>query len=161
MALEGGNVVFNAGDTWLGKVTLTSGTLNYADLTSNGLINATGGKLNISSGVLTLVSGSYIDNNTIIDFAENLTLELQGGRLDINDNDSLNGLINATSGTLNVSNITITNNMFNIAQANNSNVYLNLNSATVNLVNDSVNNTYLGVISSTIESDIKFDIDLF
>ena len=68
MTITGGSVDFNSPDSWTGKITLSNGTLNYADLTSNGEFVATNGNINLKSGVLNIAANSSISNETVIDW---------------------------------------------------------------------------------------------
>lgn len=67
LTIDGENLVISNGDTWVGDVILSSGSLT-TDITSNGKLNATGGNLNITDGSLTIADGSSITSavNTTI-----------------------------------------------------------------------------------------------
>ena len=100
MDITGGEVNFNEGDSWTGAVNLTSGTLNYSDLTNNGALVATDGSLNINSGKLTIDENSQIKSAVTTSFGS-ATLDITGGEVNFNEGDSWAGAVNLTSGTLN------------------------------------------------------------
>ena len=80
-----GTATIDSGDNWAGTVSMTDGVLNYNG-TTNGLLNATGGNLNIlQNGVLTLQGGSLIANNTNSNVA---------GKIIVNNGGSITGGIN-------------------------------------------------------------------
>ncbi len=121
--IDGSSVNLNSTDDWKGTVNLkNNGSLNVNNLSSNGLLIAEGGTLNLTSGNLTIGSGSSIasavkttitgnlnitDGAVTIDTGDTWTgsVNLNGtGSLDFNGvkNDTTNGKLTASHGTLNI-----------------------------------------------------------
>ena len=104
LALSGGTVNLNTGDTWAGTVSMSSGTLNYDQLSSNGILTTTGGNLNIgstSAATLNIAAGSSIAAATVANLASGSTLNVSGGTVNLNTGDTWAGTLNHSSGTLN------------------------------------------------------------
>ncbi|MBR3890046.1 hypothetical protein IKJ53_05980, partial [bacterium] len=96
----------NSGDVWSGEVTLTNGIINYVDLSSNGNLYAVDGVINVldsnvASTVLNLINDSQIAEDVEINIANNATINVLTGTLNINDNDSWNGTILLGTGVVN------------------------------------------------------------
>lgn len=86
---------------------LPNGTLNISDYSSsvvNGLLNATGGELTVSSGLLTINSESSIKNAVIVNVSENSTINVSGGNVNLNTDDIILGTINLSTGSLGADN---------------------------------------------------------
>lgn len=64
--IEGADVSLNNNDNWAGKITLSDGNLTLNGLSSNGIITAEGGNLNLNSGNLYIASKSLIAVTEII-----------------------------------------------------------------------------------------------
>ena len=62
LRITGGEVSLNELDSWASESTinLSSGTLNYDSIETNGTLETTGGNLNINSGKLTIDENSNI-----------------------------------------------------------------------------------------------------
>ena len=80
MTITGGSVDFNSPDSWTGKITLSNGTLNYVDLTSNGVFVAENGELNILKSEITNTTLNINDNSSI---AEDVVLTLAENKYNI------------------------------------------------------------------------------
>lgn len=84
------------------EANLTSGTLtisNYSNSIVNGTLNATGGTIKLTSGVLTIGSDSTI-SSAILNQSYGSTLNIAGGSAYLSDSDSLEGEIVVSSGIL-------------------------------------------------------------
>ena len=95
--VAGGTANLGSNDTWNGTVKLQSGTLNVDDV--SGALNATGGNYNLS-GTSTLGTGSSVANEVTTNLNSGSTLNIAGGRLNLNSGDTWDGTVNLTSGTL-------------------------------------------------------------
>ncbi|MBO6271689.1 hypothetical protein J6O48_02790, partial [bacterium] len=162
LSVSGGEVSLNSGDSWAsnGAISLSSGTLNYDNLTSNGILQAAGGNLNLNSGSLTLASGSSIADGVKLTIGASSTLSLNGGTLNINNNDTLNSSIQAVSGNLNISNRTITSDTINISSSDNNQVNTRIIGSVIDFTSASKTATphYLGVLNISTDSNVKIDI---
>ena len=97
LAIKGGEVSINENDTWTenGTIYIDKGELNIENFQSgNGKLQAKDGNLNITNSTLTLGDESYIDYNTVTNIDEDSTLNIEGGKVGINDNDNWKGTIN-------------------------------------------------------------------
>lgn len=106
--IEGADVSLNNNDNWAGKITLSDGNLTLNGLSSNGIITAEGGNLNLNSGNLYIASKSLIagdGNNPAVTIADNANLNIAGGNVTLNSNDTWKGNVNMVSGELNIDNI--------------------------------------------------------
>ena len=165
ISINGGTLSVNNGDVIDGQISLVSGIFNFADLTQNGQINASGGELNIISGTLTIAENSDINADTILTINDKSYLSLTGGNLTINENDTIDGIINVSSGNLNIINTTLTDKMINIDNNNLLSVNTSFNNATIDLTSEDIvtNNTNLGNVtidSSVNPTYLKIDVDL-
>lgn len=98
--IAGGRLNLNSGDTWNGSINLTSGTL-YVDGVS-GTLNATDGSY-MAYGTTNIGAGSVINDAVEVYLHRTTNLNITGGTVDIGVNDHwLDGMINLSSGTLNV-----------------------------------------------------------
>ncbi|MCD8378050.1 MAG: hypothetical protein LUB59_04590, partial [Candidatus Gastranaerophilales bacterium] len=160
LIISGGSISINDGDLFAGAITLTSGTLNYSDLTQNGQTITTGGTLNIESGTLSIAENSTIHTDTILTIFENAELLLADGNVTIDNNDTISGQITASSGTLNITNTTLTDGMLYIADENNSSVYTNISGSTIDLTSDNLTiaDTNLGMV--TIDNIVYLKLDI-
>ncbi|MBR3890251.1 hypothetical protein IKJ53_07025, partial [bacterium] len=104
LTINNGLMNFNESDEWLGNVTLSLGTLNYNDLTTNGVLFASGGSLNITNSTLNLIETSYINSLVSINLKNNAILAVNGGLLEYNQFDIWNGKIVLSSGEMRYSN---------------------------------------------------------
>ena len=113
-AITDGDVYFNEGDTWASNTLITldgDGLFDYSDLTSGGRLQASSGNVDIHSGILNFtINTAYISEDV------ELTLD-EGGKIFISNtsgvtinnggaegtNDTWNGDIELTGGTLNIS----------------------------------------------------------
>lgn len=106
--IEGANIELNNNDDWNGNITITSGQLDLDNINGNGKIIAKdGGTINLIKGHLEIAKGSEIaagseNQSTAINIARLANLDITGGNVTINDNDTWNGYINLKSGTLNI-----------------------------------------------------------
>ena len=130
MEVKGGNVTLDAGDTYRGDVTLSSGQLNLdsASKTFNATYTQTGGDAiitgsgfdlnnstdNISGGDLYIGDGSTAGNlsvtegtigaNANVNIGEGSSLNVKGGTVSLDNKDIINGGINVANGTVNLNN---------------------------------------------------------
>lgn len=91
------------------EANLTSGTLtisNYSNSIVNGTLNATGGTIKLTSGVLTIGSDSTI-SSAILNQSYGSTLNIAGGSAYLSDSDSLEGEIVVSSGILGLDGATL------------------------------------------------------
>ena len=91
------------------EANLTSGTLtisNYSNSIVNGTLNATGGTIKLTSGVLTIGSDSVI-SSAILNQSYGSTLNIAGGSAYLSDSDSLEGEIVVSSGILGLDGATL------------------------------------------------------
>jgi len=95
-----GSIALNTGDTWSNNTTIkiNGGTLDYNNLTSNGILQAVTGALNVNSGTLTLTTGSSVAEAVTTSVIGDVNLT--GGSLALNGSDSWTGAIDMTGGTL-------------------------------------------------------------
>ncbi len=122
VTIDGGTLVLNSSgdntDKWNGDITLNSGYLTVAGFDSNGNITTTGGALRIQGevkeptdselqgkGQLTITENSSIAAATDVYVATNSILNIAGGNVTLNENDTLNGTIKLDSGDLTIENI--------------------------------------------------------
>lgn len=104
--INGGSAAFD-GNEWVGNVTLDRGSLNYSG-TSNGALFANGGNLNTEAGsVLSINTGSYIEDNVLASIAGNLNINGSDteniGRVNLGNGDSVTGNITINDfGVLNM-----------------------------------------------------------
>ena len=102
LSVDGGNVYLGQNTDWKGAVTVTDGNLDISGLSSNGVIQAIGGNLNIKDGSLEVGKNSVIagDVSTNINNDANINIT-DGGGVQIDNNDTWNGKISLNGGTLN------------------------------------------------------------
>ncbi len=102
--IAGADVTLNSNDSWVGSVTLDSGSLVIDGVRSNGQLVASTGNLDLKSGNLNIGSGSSIADAVITNIEENTTLNIQnGGKVALNAGDTWNGkIILGTSGAAEV-----------------------------------------------------------
>lgn len=94
--IAGADVTLNSNDSWIGSVTLDSGSLVVDNVGSNGQLIATAGNLTLAEngGVLNIGSGSSIADAVVTNIQENSTLNIQnGGKVELNAGDTWNGKI--------------------------------------------------------------------
>ena len=92
----------NAIDMSGGKLTIT-GFDNSNNNKTTGEITATGGNIVLSDNYLTIIDDSSISEAVILETASGSYLNVMGGSVGINTGDTINGTVNASSGTLTVS----------------------------------------------------------
>ena len=114
--VDGGSLVLDSttNDKWAGNINLNSGYLTVAGLESNGDIITKGGQLNIQGatadenegvGQLTINDNSIIAEATKVFIGTNSKLNIDGGKVTLNQEDILNGTIKLNSGELTIKNI--------------------------------------------------------
>lgn len=94
--VAGADVTLDSNDSWIGSVTLDSGSLTVDNLKNNGQLLATGGNLTLAEngGTLNIGSGSSIAEDVVANIGENSTLNIQnGGKVALNTGDTWNGKI--------------------------------------------------------------------
>ena len=98
----GSSVELNTGDTWASDATVTidGGKLVYSDLTSNGHIDANSGALTVQSGTLTVDDQSEISSGVNTAILTDATVDITGGKVSLNNNDSWAGEITINGGSL-------------------------------------------------------------
>ncbi len=146
----GGNVSFNAGDTWGGTVVLVSGALNYANLTANGKLQAATGTMNINSGTLTLATDSFINVAVKSNIAAGATLAIAGGEMALTDSiDNWLGNLTMSSGIMYVDAF-VDNIKFGAYQQTGGTLYIENGSDIIfNNVNDSITGGNVNIIDSS------------
>ena len=99
---SGSSVELNTGDTWASDATITvdGGKLTYDDLTSNGHIDANSGELAVNSGTLTVDNQSDIAGDVTTTIGQDATVDITGGKVSLNNNDSWEGEITINGGSL-------------------------------------------------------------
>ena len=115
--IKGGELNLNIGDSWASDsiVTLNGGTLNYSDLTANGIFHGEKGSLNTKAGSVFNVTGNadtpaYIKSDVAANIGGDLVIGTNGvvdlGKKNQNDaQDSVLGDVTVNSGgTLNIFN---------------------------------------------------------
>ena len=110
LSVNGGTLNINDNDNWLGLITMMTGTdssgdvvkgiLNYTGSASVGVLKADAGTLNVLSNTLSLISGSVVESDVIVNIEDGSTVDLNGGKLVLDNNDKWNGIVSGTSGTL-------------------------------------------------------------
>ena len=116
VTIDGGSLVLDSttNDKWAGNIKLNSGYLTVAGLESNGDIITKGGQLNIQGatadenegvGQLTINNNSSIAEATKVFIGTNSKLNIDGGKVTLNQEDILNGTIKLNSGELTIKNI--------------------------------------------------------
>ena len=129
LTLNGGNAVLNSDDTWDGTVNLINenSTLTIDNIGEyDGIINAQKGTLDFNGGEFTLNKGSQIEEAVNVDIGQDSTyvitedvpvtidnndtwagtVKLDGGILNVSGrtDDQGNGILDANTGTLNITN---------------------------------------------------------
>lgn len=96
LQIAGGTVNLNQNDNWNGSITLNSGLLNIADITSNKQLIAEGGELTLveNKGVLNIGSDSIIKGEVTTTIEEGAELNIKGGNVVLNTGDTWKGTIN-------------------------------------------------------------------
>lgn len=100
---------WKSGSTDSVDVNLTNGSLtvsDYSNSTVNGTLNASGGTINLVSGVLTIGSNSAI-SSAVLNQSYGSTLNIAGGSAYLSDLDSLEGEILVSSGILGLDGATL------------------------------------------------------
>ncbi len=151
--ITGGSVELDKADIWSGSIKITDGTLDINNIQGNGNFIAEGGTVNLNAGDLTIAAGSKIvgdGNNPAVTLTDNTNLNITGGDVTLNSNDTWNGNINITSGTLNVDDIS-SNGTIHAADGN-----LNINTNLLTVENGSyIDGAVKTVITETTTVDIK------
>ena len=103
--IQGGSATLNGSgtgtDSWKGSVLLSKdGSLNLKDITQNGILQATGGTLNIADSSLAIGQGSIISKDANVDFAASSSLNITNGGSAAFDNDEWKGDITLNGGRL-------------------------------------------------------------
>ena len=97
-----GAVTIDTGDTWTGSVNLNgTGSLDFNGVkndTTNGKLTASHGTLNINAGTLDIASGSSIGAN--VDTKIISTLNINGGNVTLDGNDTWEGNVTLVDGSL-------------------------------------------------------------
>lgn len=102
LKINGGNVAIGNTSTWAetGTIKLESGDLNFKDFNTspnNGTLIANNGNLILENSSIKLGNNSLIKDNTVINLDINSTLNIEGGKVEINNNDDWKGTINLGS----------------------------------------------------------------
>ena len=99
---SGSSLELNTGDSWAADATITvdGGKLTYDDLTSNGHIDANSGELAVNSGTLTVDNQSDIAGDVTTTIGQDATVDITGGKVSLNNNDSWDGEITINGGSL-------------------------------------------------------------
>lgn len=150
--IAGAEVNLNNNDIWAGKITLTDGTLTLNNLNSNGIIEAKGGILNLNSGNLNIGNNSIIvgdGDNPAVTISDKSNLNITGGQVTLNSNDTWKGNVNMTSGTLNIDEVA-SNGKIQAAGGN-----LNINKGTLTVENGSF---ITSEVNAYIDADSTIDI---
>lgn len=149
--LNGGSITLDDNDIWAGNIsigdenTVGSGTLTIDGLTSNGVIFANGGTIDIISGRLTASAGDVIKEATTVKIKNDTLLAVRGGDVTLGattDWASKGGVL-LTDGTLTVKDFASSNGIF---QANSGKLMLE-------------NSTFTVGIDSFINSSVETNID--
>ena len=101
-----GSVVIGTDDIWVGTVNLDgTGSLDFNGTKDgvNGKLVASNGTLNITEGTLNIVQGSSIGTN--VDTTITSALNVNGGNVTLDNNDTWTGVVTLDSGNLTVNNI--------------------------------------------------------
>ncbi len=154
---SGSSVSLNTGDSWNAgaDITVSGGTLNYTDLTSNGALHANSGNVNISGGELTIASGSTIASavNTQLTGGK---LIVDGGSVALNGQDKWSGDVELSSGSLDFNMANTNTGKLNATGGN-----LNVNGGTLTLVNgSSVKDTVATTINGNVDVQAGADLNL-
>ena len=98
----GSSLELNTGDSWASDATVTvdGGKLVYSDLTSNGHIDANTGALTVKSGTLTVDDQSEISSGVNTAILTDAIVDITGGKVSLNDNDSWDGTVTINGGSL-------------------------------------------------------------
>lgn len=104
-----GTVELDASDSWVGNIVMNNGSLKIDNITSNGKLQASDGKVELAGGELAIGEGSYIAGavDTIIDTSSTININgdgtdpSKGGLVQIDNNDTWDGTIILNGGTLN------------------------------------------------------------
>ena len=102
LKINGGNVAIGNTSTWAetGTIKLENGDLNFKDFNTspnNGTLIANNGNLILENSSIKLGNNSLIKDNTVINLDINSTLNIEGGKVEINNNDNWKGTINLGS----------------------------------------------------------------
>ena len=99
---SGSSLELNTDDTWASDATITidGGKLTYDDLTSNGHIDANSGELAVNSGTLTVDNQSDIAGDVTTTIGQDATVDITGGKVSLNNNDSWEGELTINGGSL-------------------------------------------------------------
>lgn len=102
LKINGGNVAIGNTSTWAetGTIKLENGDLNFKDFNTspnNGTLIANNGNLILENSSIKLGNNSLIKDNTVINLDINSTLNIEGGKVEINNNDDWKGTINLGS----------------------------------------------------------------
>ncbi len=98
-----GNVTLNNNDTLNGSFKQSTGSLNLAGATTNGNLSLDGGVVNVT-GNQTLISGDTIDSD--VDLTVGATLTNDGGTINLNNGDEINGTVSQQGGNLSLAGVT-------------------------------------------------------
>ena len=131
LTINSGEMNFNTGDTWTGKVVQNAGTLNYADLMTNGVLESSSGTLNVNSGKLTVATSSFVETATVFNLLAGAELSITGGEVSFDNGDKWIGKVTLDDGKLNLDGLTSNG----IIEANAGRLYLG--SGTLSLTEDS------------------------
>ena len=128
--LNSGNVSLNVGDTWAGNIDVSGGTLNVNNLPKTGTLTQTDGTLNVTGqrfdlnntndnldgGTINVGNGSTtsklnvskgtITTSSTVNLTNKSTLNLSGGNVTLDVDDTIDGNVNVTSGSLSLVGIT-------------------------------------------------------
>ena len=105
--IAGADVTLNSNDSWVGSISLDSGSLIVDGVNSNGKLVATAGSLDLKTGSLNIGSGSSIADAVVTNIEEDTTLNIQnGGKVALNAGDTWEGkIILGTSGAAEVADL--------------------------------------------------------
>ena len=146
---DGSVITLDSGDSWIGTVKVTTGTLALNNVDPNGIINAVGGVVDLQAGNLKVASGSVISNDATTKIAADTNLAVTGGNVTLNDKTEWSGNVILTNGNLTLNDVQ--NN--GVIQAVNGN--LNLDKGLLTVGENSFIN---GDVVAAIKEDTTLDI---
>lgn len=185
-----GNVTFDNEDTWEGNVELNgSGTININNATKTGTLSQTdgtinitgnkfdlnneadlidGGSLNVGNGTTSSklnVSKGTITTNSTVNLNNKATIDISGGNVTMDSDDTWGGTIHMSDGNLNINGInkdgtlkqeggitTVTGNGFDLNNSNDRVIGGKVN------IGDGISSSSMNVSQGAITKDVTVDI---
>ena len=152
------------------RLWVTGGSLTTNNLYQNGALYATGGNINVSSGKLSIASGSYIGSDASLTLGSGATLAITGGSVSLNNGDSINsgkitmngGTLSFIGGTHTISSASSIANNFSVSGAGTSVSFANADSLGTNFSNSAdvafnggtLNDTVTGIGNTTFNNTV-------